>query len=129
MLQHYSGAVAIAGLQTVHNPVSLINCRIATAKTTAIMATKSAAVGSKRKVAPSGKGKFDGNAKKARLDEKKVRREPIEDPEEDSDDVSDSEEGGASLGDNAPKKSWKEANGKTFERGMCYFRVVSQHNC
>ncbi|CAM1507097.1 Fc.00g067380.m01.CDS01 [Cosmosporella sp. VM-42] len=85
------------------------------------MATKSAAVGSKRKVAPSGKGKSDGKVKKARLGEGKVRREPVEEPEDDLDDVSDSEDGGAKLGDDATKKSSKNlnaaSNGKTFERG------------
>lgn len=85
------------------------------------MATKSAAVGSKRKVAPSGKGKFDNKVKKARLDETKSRRAPVEEPEDDLDDSSDSEGGGASLGDEQPKGSGNNANGasngKAFERG------------
>lgn len=81
------------------------------------MATNNAAVGSKRKVAPNGKAKFDDNAKKPRIDGKKSRREPVEEPEDESDDVSDSEEGGASLEAAAAKKSFKEANGLTFERG------------
>ncbi|KAH7022721.1 armadillo-type protein [Ilyonectria destructans] len=82
------------------------------------MATKSASVGSKRKSAPSAKGKSD--SKKARLDETKVRRAPKEDPEDDSNDVSDSEDGGAKLDDGASKKDFKKAvsgvNAKTFER-------------
>ncbi|KAH7163328.1 armadillo-type protein [Dactylonectria estremocensis] len=83
------------------------------------MATKSASVGSKRKSAPSAKGKSD--SKKARLDGGKVRRAPKPDPEDDSNDVSDdSEDGGAKLDDTAENKNFKKAvsgvSAKTFER-------------
>lgn len=83
------------------------------------MATKTAAVGSKRKVAPSGKSKIDGKVKKVRLDETKVRKQPVE--EDESDDLSDSEEGGAQIEDEAPqnnKQSNGDSNGKVFEKGM-----------
>ncbi|KAK7430889.1 Pumilio y domain member 6 [Neonectria magnoliae] len=82
------------------------------------MATKSASVGSKRKSAPYAKGKFDAKNKKARLEETK-KRAPREDPEVASDDVSDSEDGGAKLDDESAKKSSKKVNGvnaQTFER-------------
>ncbi|KAH8736929.1 armadillo-type protein [Ilyonectria robusta] len=82
------------------------------------MATKSASVGSKRKSAPYAKGK--SGSKKARLDETKARRAPKEDPEDDSNDVSDSEDGGAKLDDGASGKEFKKSvsgvNAKTFER-------------
>ncbi|KAF7550438.1 hypothetical protein G7Z17_g5711 [Cylindrodendrum hubeiense] len=81
------------------------------------MATKSASVGSKRKSAPSAKGKSD--SKKARLDETKPRRAPKEDPVDDSNDASDSEDGGARLEDDDAKKNAKKVSGgfaKTFER-------------
>ncbi|KPM45432.1 hypothetical protein AK830_g1089 [Neonectria ditissima] len=83
------------------------------------MATKSASVGSKRKSAPGPKGKFDSKNKKARLEETKARKAPKEDPEVASDDVSDSEDGGARLDDESTKKSSKKVNGvsaQTFER-------------
>ncbi|KAH7171224.1 armadillo-type protein [Dactylonectria macrodidyma] len=84
------------------------------------MATKSASVGSKRKSAPSVKGKSD--SKKARLDGGKASRAPKPaDPEDDSNDVSDdSEDGGAALDDTAARKSFKKSisgvSAKTFER-------------
>ncbi|KAF4453252.1 hypothetical protein F53441_4059, partial [Fusarium austroafricanum] len=84
------------------------------------MATKTAAVGNKRKSAPGGKVKTDSKVKKARLDETKVRKQPVEEPEDDDmDDVSDEEDGGAGLSEEAPQKSSNGArNGKTFERGQ-----------
>lgn len=89
------------------------------------MATKSAAVGSKRKVAPSGKGKFDNKVKKVRLDETKSRRAPVEEPEDESDSLSDSEDGGVSLEDQQSKRGSNNANGasngKSFERGKSAF--------
>lgn len=87
------------------------------------MATKNAAVGSKRKVAPSGKVKTDGKAKKARLDETKVRRQPVEEVE--SEDGSDSESGGAQLDDDAPRDGQENgaSNGKTFDKGMFLIKI------
>jgi pumilio family protein 6 len=90
------------------------------------MATKSAAVGTKRKSAPSTRGKIASKPKKARVDVTKSRQQPKEDPEEDpeedSSDVSDSEDGGAKLDNESSKKGSKNANGyangNTFERGM-----------
>ncbi|KAH6898855.1 armadillo-type protein [Thelonectria olida] len=86
------------------------------------MATKSAAVGTKRKSATSTRGKTNPKFKKARVDETKSRRQPEEDPEEDSSDVSDSEDGGAKLNNESSNKDTKNsngnANGKTFERGQ-----------
>lgn len=118
---NYFGAVACWSCP-IENPASSIDHFNTRDATIAIMATKSAAVGSKRKVAPSGKAKFDDKAKKPRIDGKKSRREPVEEPEDDSDDASDSEEGGASLEAAAAKKSFKEANGLTFERGEYHCR-------
>ncbi|KAF4344447.1 PUF6 member of the PUF family [Fusarium beomiforme] len=84
------------------------------------MATKTAAVGNKRKSAPGGKVKTDSKVKKARLDETKFRKHPVEEPEDDDmEDVSDEEDGGAELSEAAPQKSSDSAqNGKTFERGQ-----------
>ncbi|KAF9766290.1 hypothetical protein IL306_001318 [Fusarium sp. DS 682] len=84
------------------------------------MATKTAAVGNKRKSAPGGKVKTDSKVKKARLDETKVRKQPVEEPEDDDmEDVSDEEDGGAELSEESPQKSSNGAqNGKTFERGQ-----------
>lgn len=91
------------------------------------MATKSAAAGSKRKSAPSFKAKPDSEVKKARLDEAKTRSrsQPQEDPEDDSDEVSDSEDGGAKLDNDASKKDKGNpaASGKTFERGLLHRHV------
>ncbi|KAF4998820.1 hypothetical protein FGRMN_2875 [Fusarium graminum] len=82
------------------------------------MATKSAAVGNKRKSAPGGKVKTDSKFKKARLDETKVRKEPVKKPQDDSDDVSDEEDGGADLSEKPPQRSSNGApNGNNFERG------------
>ncbi|KAF5674025.1 PUF6 family-member protein [Fusarium heterosporum] len=82
------------------------------------MATKSAAVGNKRKSAPGGKVKTDSKFKKARLDETKVRKEPVKKPQDDSDDVSDEEDGGADLSEQPPQRSSNGAsNGNNFERG------------
>ncbi|KAH7270232.1 armadillo-type protein [Fusarium redolens] len=84
------------------------------------MATKTAAVSNKRKSAPSGKAKTDSKVKKARLDETKVRKQPFEEPEDDDmEDVSDEEDGGAELSEQAPQKSSNGVqNGKNFERGQ-----------
>ncbi|KAF5026484.1 hypothetical protein F66182_1406 [Fusarium sp. NRRL 66182] len=83
------------------------------------MATKTAAVGSKRKSAPGGKVKTDSEAKKARLDVTNIRKQPVEEPEDDSDVSNDSEDGGANLSEEASKKlSIGASNGKTFERGQ-----------
>ncbi|KAF4955847.1 hypothetical protein FGADI_4242 [Fusarium gaditjirri] len=84
------------------------------------MATKTAAVGNKRKSAPGGKAKTDSKVKKARIDETKVRKQPVEQPEDDDmEDVSDEEDGGAELSEQAPQKSSNGAqNGKNFERGQ-----------
>ncbi|KAF5651036.1 PUF6 member of the PUF family [Fusarium tjaetaba] len=84
------------------------------------MATKSATVGNKRKSAPGGKAKTDSKVKKARLEETKVQKQPVEEPEDDDmDDVSDEEDGGAELSEQTPQKSSNGAqNGKNFERGQ-----------
>ncbi|RBR15038.1 hypothetical protein FVER53590_01255 [Fusarium verticillioides] len=84
------------------------------------MATKSAAVGNKRKSASSGKAKTDSKVKKPRLEETKARKQPVEEPEDDDmDDVSDEEDGGAGLSEQTPQKSSTGAqNGKNFERGQ-----------
>ncbi|KAM0232152.1 hypothetical protein ACHAP5_010815 [Fusarium lateritium] len=81
------------------------------------MASKSVAVGNKRKSAPGGKVKTDSKFKKARLDETKVRKQPVKKPQEDSDDVSDEEDGGADLSEDAPQKSSNGASNGNFERG------------
>jgi pumilio family protein 6 len=84
------------------------------------MATKSAAVGDKRKSAPSGKyqssSKFN---KKPRLDERKVKKQPVKESED-----SDEEDGGADLSEEAPQRSSNGAgDGKTFERSMLYPQI------
>ncbi|KAM0196730.1 hypothetical protein ACHAPI_005611 [Fusarium lateritium] len=81
------------------------------------MASKSVAVGNKRKSAPGGKVKTDSKFKKARLDETKVRKQPVKKPQEDSDDVSDEEDGGADLSEDAPQKSSNGTSNGNFERG------------
>lgn len=79
------------------------------------MATKSAAVGNKRKAAPSGKPKYD--SKKPRFSEKPrqkpAQKQEREQEQEDSSDVSDSEEGGAKLSGEANKKDYKSADAKS----------------
>ena len=84
------------------------------------MATKSAAVGSKRKSAPSAKGKADGTPKKARFENKKSKPEPEEEEDaDDFEDFSDSEDGGAKLHEQRRQNLSKGNNdGKTFERGL-----------
>ncbi|KAI5466766.1 armadillo-type protein [Mariannaea sp. PMI_226] len=88
------------------------------------MAPSSASVGSKRKAGQNSKAKPDySKSKKVRLSETKSSRKPAEeDPESDSADVSDSEDGGAKLENGVSKKDSKNANsasnGKTFERGQ-----------
>lgn len=88
------------------------------------MATKTAAVGNKRKAAPSGKPKSD--PKKARLSDR-TRQKPVEKPEDSSDDGSDSEEGGAKLSDEAPKKDFKSSNGKPPVQGMQHSHPPPSH--
>ncbi|SPJ82364.1 related to PUF6 Member of the PUF protein family [Fusarium torulosum] len=81
------------------------------------MASKFVAVGNKRKSAPGGKVKTDSKFKKARLDETKVRKQPVKKPQEDSEDVSDEEDGGADLSEDAPQKSSNGTSNGNFERG------------
>ncbi|KAF7562753.1 hypothetical protein G7046_g1376 [Stylonectria norvegica] len=79
------------------------------------MATKSVTTGSKRKVSTSGKGKSSDKIKKPRLDEDqiKVKRAPKQDREEDAEDASDSEDGGAALEHGKPpKREYKNTNGE-----------------
>ncbi|EKJ78797.1 hypothetical protein FPSE_01035 [Fusarium pseudograminearum CS3096] len=77
------------------------------------MATKSAAVGDKRKSASSGKYQtFSKLNKKPRLGEKKVKKQPVKESED-----SDEEDGGADLSEEAPKRSSNGAGDvKTFDR-------------
>jgi hypothetical protein len=86
------------------------------------MATKDASSLKKRKAAPSGKGKPDGNIKKPRMEVAKARPAPPAEPENDFESFSDSEDGGAQLHDgdsHQPSRASNGAeNGKTFERGM-----------
>lgn len=89
------------------------------------MATKTAAaVGSKRKSAPSAKGKADGTSKKARIENKKGRKEP--EPEDDAaadefTSLSDSDDdGGVKLHEDRRRNLKGNKDGKdgnTFERG------------
>lgn len=81
------------------------------------MATKSAAVGNKRKSAPGGKYQtFSKLPKKPRLDERKFKKQPVKESED-----SDEEDGGADLSGEAPQKSSNgSGDGKAFERSMLY---------
>lgn len=81
------------------------------------MATKAISAGSKRKATVASKGKSDSKTKKARL-------EPVAEPEQDesSDDFesfSDSDDGGAKLEDEQPKKQSKRSDGANgnFDKG------------
>lgn len=81
------------------------------------MATKATFAGSKRKATVASKGKSDSKTKKARL-------EPVAEPEQDesSDDFesfSDSDDGGAKLEDEQPKKHSKKSEGANgnFDKG------------
>lgn len=81
------------------------------------MATKSAAVGSKRKAGFAEKAKPSAMAKKARLDGNK-KAEPIDDSD-DSDDFSDSDDGGVALDNKKEGKPAIKGYQKTFEPGTC----------
>lgn len=95
------------------------------------MASKSVAVGNKRKSAPGGKVKTDSKFKKARLDETKVRKQPVKKPQEDSEDVSDEEDGGADLSEGAPQKSSNGASNANFERGgmLSLYTTCAPNQC
>lgn len=81
------------------------------------MATKSAAVGSKRKATTGDKGKSSAMAKKARLDGNK-KAAPVDDDSDDSEDFSDAEDGGVQLDNKKEAKSAAKGYQKTFEPGM-----------
>lgn len=80
------------------------------------MATKSAAVGSKRKATSGDKGKPSAMTKKARLDGSK-KAEPVEEASDDFEDFSDSDDGGVKLDSKNDGKNIKGYQ-KTFEPGM-----------
>lgn len=85
------------------------------------MATKGSAVGGKRKAASVTKGKSDGMPKMAKLENGK-KPEPVEDDSEDDfESFSDSDDGGATLDDDASSKGFKgsdsQANGKSAQSG------------
>lgn len=83
------------------------------------MATNGPRMDKKRKAAPSAvKGKSADKFKKARTETSKAPKPVRTEDVEDSDDFSDSEEGGATLdADTAPSKAKKSFDGKTFEKG------------
>ena len=86
------------------------------------MAAKNFSGDKKRKAAPGGKGKFDGKAKKPRVEATMPRPAPQPEPEDTFESFSDSDDGGVALDDGVPNKTPKgadnDSNGKTFERGM-----------
>lgn len=85
------------------------------------MATNSARIDKKRKASGAMKGKSVDKVKKARTETPKVTKPvPVEDDDDDLDDISsDSEDGGVKI-NAAPAKSKKPSDGKSgkpFEKG------------
>ena len=78
------------------------------------MATKSSAVGSKRKATMGDKGKPSAVAKKARLDGNK-KAAPVDQGSDDSEDFSDSDDGGVQLDNKKEGKPSIKGYQKTFE--------------
>ncbi|KAJ4165602.1 hypothetical protein LMH87_007226 [Akanthomyces muscarius] len=81
------------------------------------MATKSSAVGSKRKATMGDKGKPSAVAKKARLDGNK-KAAPVDQGSDDSEDFSDSDDGGVQLDNKKEGKPSIKGYQKTFEPGQ-----------
>ncbi|KAM3532446.1 hypothetical protein MY4038_004019 [Beauveria bassiana] len=81
------------------------------------MATKSAAVGSKRKATAGSKGKNNVMAKKARLDGKK-KAAPVDKDSDESEDFSDSEDGGVQIDNKKESKPAAKGYQKPSESGL-----------
>lgn len=87
------------------------------------MASKDLVIGSKRKASGASKGKSDGKPKKAKVEKVAEPKEDVEMEEDDFASFSDSEDGGARLGEDRSKKppfKKNDSNGNNAERTGAY---------
>lgn len=101
------------------------------------MAAKDLAIGSKRKASGASKGKSDTKPKKAKVEKAAEPEEDVEMEDDDFESFSDSEDGGARLGEDRSKKppfKKNDANGNNFDRTGAYIlrllanALLTQHN-